>query len=234
MSWYDFDDGTPGDPDSTLSGRPSTPPAPPPQPSLPPAPRPARTWTVMSSTVLPGGEQAGLTALVRVACFVGLVVALLQSGLLLRTVNGLAFSLLDLAFPVIIVLCLLLLFLPRLGGVAATLAGAVVQVFATLVGTVLGLAVRTPLAAGGRGPGIPATSLHCRRPDGTLTEVRVAQLCNIPAGSQISVVGPTLMGRRSAWWLRVHDTDQVIVPRGVIPSLVILALTGVALWFIYH
>ena len=102
-----------------------------------------------------------------------------------------------------------------------------------VVGAVLGVALRAPLSRG-RAPEIPATSLHCRRPDGTTKEVRVAQLCNIAPGSQVSVVGPTLMGRVSAWWVRVHDTNQLIVARGIIPSLIVMAVTGTALWAIYH
>lgn len=246
MSWFDnvypTDDRdlpVPHDPAATGmsgSGQGTPPPSwrtPRPNPREPRAPRPSRAWTVVSSTVLPGGGQAGLSTLVRVTCVLALVVAAVQSGLLSNLFTGVFLYLLDLSLPVIIVLVLLAIFLPRLGGVAAQITGMIVGAFASVVGAVLGVALRAPLSRG-RAPEIPATSLHCRRPDGTTKEVRVAQLCNIAPGSQVSVVGPTLMGRVSAWWVRVHDTNQLIVARGIIPSLIVMAVTGTALWAIYH
>lgn len=207
-------------------------------PALPPrqgpsAPGPARTWTVISSTVLPVGGQPALSILVRGLCLLALVVGLIHSGMLARILSSLAWTLIDLMLPVIILLGFLLFFLPRLGGGATRLVGLVAQVFIGLIGVLLGVVVRNPF--GGRpAPDIPETSLHCRRPDGGITEVRVAQLCNISPGSKVSVVGPTFMGRRSAWWVRVHDTSQVIVSRGIVPSVVMLAATAAALWFLYR
>jgi len=171
--------------------------------------------------------------LVRVTCVLALVVATVQSGLLSALATGAFFYLLDLSLPVIVVLVLLAIFLPRLGGIAAQIVGMFVGALASVVGAVLGVALRMP-SSRGHAPEIPATSLLCRLPDGSTKEVRVAQLCNIAPGSQVSVVGPTLMGRLSAWWVRVHDTNQTIVARGIIPSVIVMAATGLALWAIYH
>lgn len=235
MSWFDnvdpVDRGAAPTPQSPNSAR-RTPP-----PPAPPAPRRGHLWTVVSSTVLPGGGQAGLTTMVRVVCVLVLLIAALHSGQLGRFVNGLVIWALDLTLPmlipVVIVLALVSVVLPRLGGAATQFVVVILRALAAVVGTMLGVALRAPLSRA-PAPEIPATSLHCRLPDGRTAEVRVAQLCNIAPGSRVSVIGPTLMGRVSAWWVRVYDTDQVIVARGIIPSLVMIGITAVALVMFYR
>ncbi len=236
MSWIDELD-EPSGPDDAGSGnaagknpvRRNTPR--PPAPITPGGPPPG-SWTVLSSTLLPGTGTSAIPTLIRLLCILAVVVGIVQSGLLGRVLTGLAWSAVDMALPLIIFLAVLAFFLPRVAGVVGHLIGSMLGAAASMSGAVVGAAVRNGRPAASQ-PGVQPTSLHCRRPNGSVTEVRVAQACNIPPGSHIRVFGPTLLGRRSAWWLRVHETNQLIVAGGWLSSLVMLVATAGVLWLIY-
>ena len=197
-----------------------------------PAPLPGQNhWTVTSSSSLPPTTTVGGTRALMALCLLAIFAALITSGRLSRWISDLTVSLVMSSLPLLIVLVLLMVFLPRLGSVITAIIAGALRLVLSAVGVTVNTGIRT---ATGRGPeSQPVTSLICRRPGGRQTEVRISQICNIPTGSHITVFGPTMMGRRHAWYVRDHTHQQVVIARGIVPGLLIILLTAWALLAIY-
>lgn len=185
----------------------------------------SRRLVVVSESPMPLTGYADGVSLIMVLALLVLGYAVWSSGV----IGHLLFLLLDGALGLLWPLLLLLVLLAVLPVFARVILGSllnlVVQV-ASLFGATLGRAAGRGGCLGGPGTATGGLSLICRLPNAREREVRVHSDARVPAGSVISVFGPTLLGRKAAWVLVNHTHRQTVIGRGIAPAIVLIALTG--------